>query len=156
MRPRRRLFAAWVGGTALALAFQLSAADLKERIGFYQWVGPPARQGEPDPLTAARERATALGAKVFRLYVGARFDYIHRLYSPRRFQSDPVEGPLTPAKITALPRYRAVLEDPLLETVILTVYPVADYGAGPDDMNLARPLGTERARDRIHPNHRIV
>ncbi len=141
MRGRRRLLAAWVGGTALALGFQLSAAGFKERIGFYQWAGPPARQGEPDPLTAARERATALGAKVFRLYVGARFDYIHRLYSPRRFQSDPVEGPLTPAKITALPRYRAVLEDPLLETVILTVYPVADYGAGPDDMNLSRPWG---------------
>ena len=92
-------------------------------------------------MTAARKRATTLGAKVFRLYVGARFDYVHRLYSPRRFQSDPLEGPLTPAKIMALPRYRAVLEDPLLETVILTVYPIADYGAGPDDVNLSRPWG---------------
>ena len=141
MRGRRRLLLAWVGGPALALAFQLSGADLRERIGFYQWVGPPTRQGEPDPLTAARKRATTLGAKVFRLYVGARFDYVHRLYSPRRFQSDPLEGPLTPAKIMALPRYRAVLEDPLLETVILTVYPIADYGAGPDDVNLSRPWG---------------
>ena len=141
MRGRRRLLLAWVGGPALALALQLSAADLRERIGFYQWVGPPTRQGEPDQLTAARKRATALGAKVFRLYVGARFDYVHRLYSPRRFQSDPLEGPLTPAKIMALPRYRAVLEDPLLETVVLTVYPVADYGAGPDDVNLSRLWG---------------
>ena len=141
MRGPGRLLATWVGGAALALALQLSAADLRERIGFYQWVGPPTRHADPDPLTAARERTTALGAKVFRLYVGARFDYVHRLYSPRRFQSDAVEGPLTPAKITALPRYRAVLEDPLLETVVLTVYPIADYGAGPDDINLSRPWG---------------
>ncbi len=141
MRGWRRLLLARVSGLALALILGLSAADLRERIGFYQWVGPPTRQGEPDPLTAARKRATTLGAKVFRLYVGARFDYVHRLYSPRRFQSDPLEGPLTPAKIMALPRYRAVLEDPLLETVVLTVYPIADYGAGPDDMNLSRLWG---------------
>ena len=141
MKGGRKLLPTWACGLTFALAVQLSAADLRERIGFYQWVGPPMPHSERDPLTAARERTTALGAKVFRLYVGARFDYVHRLFSSRRFQSDPVQGPLTPAKITALPRYRAVLEDPLLETVVLTVYPIADYGAGPDDMNLSRPWG---------------
>ena len=46
---------------------------------------------------------------------------------------------MTPAKILALPRYRAVLEDDSIETVVLTVYPIRDYGAGPDDINLLRP-----------------
>ena len=141
MRGRRRALRLAGWGLLFALAIPSWSADLRNRIGFYQWVGPPVPDGRPDALTAARERTTALGAKVFRLYVGARFDYVHGLFSPRRFQPDAVEGPLTPAKIMALPRYRAVLEDPKLETVVLTVYPIADYGAGPDDMNLSRPWG---------------
>ena len=145
MRGRRRALWAATCGLLFTFSVPLWSADLRDRIGFYQWVGPPVGSGEPDSLTAARERATALGAKVFRLYVGARFDYVHRLLSSRRFQQDRVEGPLTPAKIIALARYRAVLEDPKIETVVLTVYPIADYGAGPDDMNLSRPWGpTER------------
>lgn len=128
------------------LPLQLVADDLHRRVGFYQWAGPPVGSGEPDSLTAARERTVAIGAKVFRLYVGARFDYVHHPFSARRFKSDSIAGPLTPAKIVNLPRYRAVLEDPRLETVILTVYPIYDYGAGPDDINFTRPWG-ERERE---------
>lgn len=127
---------------ASGLPLQLTAADFKERIGFYQWVGPPVKPGQLDSLTASRERAVAIGAKVFRFYVGARFDYVNRLFSKKRFELDSVDGPLTPAKIMSLPRYRAVLDDPRLETIILTVYPIADYGAGPDDINFTRPWGS--------------
>ena len=45
-----------------------------------------------------------------------------------------------------IPRYRAVLEDPNIETVILTVYPVSGYGGGPDDLNLQRPW-SDRERE---------
>ena len=41
-----------------------------------------------------------------------------------------------------IPRYRAVLEDPNLKTIILTVYPILNYGAGPDDISFTRPWGT--------------
>jgi hypothetical protein len=34
-----------------------------------------------------------------------------------------------------------MLEDSALGTIVLTVYPSFDYGAGPDDINLLRPLG---------------
>ena len=52
---------------------------------------------------------------------------------------------MTPAKILALPRYRSVLEDGDIETVVLTVYPIRDYGAGPDDINLLRPWSEAEA-----------
>ncbi len=108
------------------------------RAGFYQWSGTPV-QGDPaDVLTQARRYATAAGAKVFRLYLGPRYDYLHHMGSPLAFSADGITGPLTPARILALPRYRAVLEDPAIETVILTTYSVADYGGGPDELNPLR------------------
>ncbi|HYM12411.1 MAG TPA: hypothetical protein VEU62_16865 [Bryobacterales bacterium] len=107
------------------------AAALASQIGFYQWSGVPVRNNPDDLLTQARLQATAAGARLFRFYLGARYDYLHH-------PGAPAAAP-TPAQILALPRYRAVLEDPKLDTVILTTYSTADYGAGPDDLNLLRP-----------------
>ena len=42
-----------------------------ERFGFYQWVGTPVQGNSDDVLTQARGYATASGAHVFRLYLGA-------------------------------------------------------------------------------------
>ena len=105
---------------------------LSERLGFYQWVGTPVQGNADDLLTQARRYATATGARVFRLYLGARYDYQH--HTGHR----PAPGS-TPAQILALPHYQAVLDDPGLHTIILTTYTSADYGAGPDDLNLLRP-----------------
>jgi hypothetical protein len=105
---------------------------LSERLGFYQWVGTPVQGNSDDLLTQARRYATATGARVFRLYLGARYDYRHHA------SHQPVPG-TSPAQILALPHYQAVLDDPELHTVILTTYTTADYGAGPDDLNLLRP-----------------
>ncbi len=130
------------GGLAVLLlvASGVSAQPrLEQRIGFYQWVGPPGLTAGEDLLTRARRRSAETGSRVFRLYVGARFDYVHLPFSSRLFSGGRVDGPLTPAKILALPRYRSVLENDSIETVVLTVYPIRDYGAGPDDINLLRP-----------------
>ncbi len=106
-----------------------------DTVGFYQWLGVSDRPG--DLLTQARRRAVALGSRVFRLYLGCRYDYKHPVMDKRRF--DGAES-LTPVEILAsVDRYRAVLDDPALETVIFTVYSCADYGGGPDDINLQRP-----------------
>ena len=124
----------------LFIASEVSAQPrLDQRIGFYQWVGSANFEASEDLLSRARRRSVETGSRVFRLYLGARFDYWHLPFSPRLFSRDRVEGPLTPAKILALPRYRSVLEDDDIETVVLTVYPIRDYGAGPDDINLLRP-----------------
>ena len=127
-------------GVVLFIASGVSAQPrLDQRIGFYQWVGSPNFAASEDLLTRARRRSVETGSRVLRLYLGARFDYVHLPFSSRLFSRDRVEGPLTPAKILALPRYRSVLEDDSIETVVLTVYPIRDYGAGPDDINLLRP-----------------
>ncbi len=142
MAPAGRLATAFF----LVVTAAISQPGLPQRIGFYQWAGVLPANAEGDLLTEARHRSAATGARVFRLYVGARFDYIHPPYSPRRFSRDGISGPLTPAKILRIPRYREILEDPNLDTVILTVYPIHDYGGGPDDLNLQRPWG-DRERE---------
>jgi hypothetical protein len=129
---------------SFALCLPLAAQDAARRVGFYQWVGvaPP---DDRDLLTAARERSAGLGLGAFRFYLGARFDYRNPYLSPRRFQREPREGQeelrngLTPAAILQLPRYAAVLDDPRLSTIVLTVYETRDYGGGYDDINLLRP-----------------
>ena len=130
----------------LAVTAAISQPGLPQRIGFYQWVGVLPADASSDLLTEARHRSVAAGARVFRLYVGARFDYIHPPYSLRRFSRDGMREPLTPARIVQIPRYREVLADPNIETVILTVYPIRDYGGGPDDVNLQRPW-SDRERE---------
>ncbi len=130
----------------LAVTAALSQPTLPQRIGFYQWVGELPGDASSDLLTEARRRSGGVGARVFRLYVGARFDYVHPPYSSRRFSQDGITEPLTPALILQIPRYRQVLEDPGIETVILTVYSIRDYGGGPDDMNLQRPW-SDRERE---------
>ena len=119
---------------------------LDQRIGFYQWVGSPNFTASEDLLTRARRRSVETGSRVFRLYLGARFDYVRLPFSSRLFSRDSVEAPLTLAKILALPRYRSVLEDDAIETVVLTVYPIRNYGAGPDDIKPAAPV--EQGRNR--------
>lgn len=121
----------------------LLAQPLEERLGLYQWVSPGQ---EPDLLTAARERGTALGMRTFRLYLGARYDYRLPYLDPARFGGT---VPKTPGPILEIPRYQAVLEDPALSTVILTAYGSMDYGSGPDDVNLLRPFG-DRERAAVH------
>lgn len=117
----------------------IAAAALAVSLGFYQWVGVAGRSDAADVLTQARRAATTTGAKVFRLYLGTRYDYVHHPPSLQMFAGENLPGPLTPARVLALARYRAVLEDPQLETVILTTYTAADYGGGPDDLSLLRP-----------------
>ncbi len=118
----------------LAAGAQPCAAQqpFAERLGFYQWDGAPVVGRSDDLLTQARRHATATGARVFRLYLGARYDYQH--HAGHR----PAPGS-TPAQLLALPHYQAVLDDPDLHTILLTTYTSADYGAGPDDLNLLRP-----------------
>lgn len=128
---------------ALAAA-PLAAQNAAERVGFYQWVGV-APAGETDQLTAARRKTTELGLGVFRLYLGSRFDYVHPYLSAQRFEEAP-DSALTPAAILQIPRYAAVLDDPALSTVVLTVYESRDYGGGPDDINLLRPWTDAEAR----------
>ncbi|MEZ5396388.1 MAG: hypothetical protein R2724_26795 [Bryobacterales bacterium] len=89
------------------------------RSAFTNGSASPCRRNRP--LTAARERTTALGLGLLRFYVGPRFDYVHPYLSPRRFEGDEA-GARTPAEILQIPRYAAVLDDPALRTVILTVY----------------------------------
>jgi len=131
---------------ALLLLALLSAplAAQPERVGLYQWVGV-APEGVSDQLTAARERTTELGLGVFRLYLGARYDYQRPYLSPERFEGD-LDDARTPASILQIPRYAAVLDDPRLSTVIFTVYESRDYGGGPDDINLLRPWSEDDAR----------
>ncbi len=130
-------------GAALAGTLRSAPAgpssNLARRLGFYQWDGVGVEGSADDLLTQARRHASATGSRVFRLYLGARYDYRHHAYSPRSFAGDGLSAPPTPARILELPRYRAVLEDPGLETVILTTYTTFDYGAGPDNLNLLRP-----------------
>ena len=123
----------------LAGAYLAPAQDFSGRVGFYQWVGVAPEGENDDLLTAARERTTALGLGLFRFYLGPRFDYVHPYLAPQRFQGDNA-GTRTPAEILRVPRYSAVMDDPSLQTVVMTVYTSMDYGAGPDDLNLLRPF----------------
>ena len=87
-RALRRGFAA-----LLLIASGISAQTrLEQRIGFYQWVGSPSFEANEDLLTRARRRTVETGSRVFRLYLGARFDYLHPPLSPRRFSRDRVTG----------------------------------------------------------------
>lgn len=126
-------------GVLLCILCGFVCAAPNPRAGFYQWAG----SGTGDLLTQARERIKASGAGLMRIYLGARFDYVHPVLSPARFSKLKKR---TPADILRLARYRAMLEDPALPTIVLTVYPSFDYGAGPDDINLLRPLGAEEEK----------
>lgn len=133
--------AAFVLGQAAAVDAQPAQGG---RVGFYQWLGVSDLPG--DLLTQARRRTTALGSRVFRFYLGCRYDYEYPVMDMRRFGG---AAALTPAGIlAAFERYRAVADDPMIETVVVTVYSCADYGGGPDDINLQRPWG-EREEKRV-------
>jgi hypothetical protein len=120
----------------LLAAAILAAAQTNPRTGFYQWAATLRGQPPADLLAPARERIAAQGAGLMRIYLGPRFDYFHRVLDPSRFAD---LGERTPARILASPRYRALLDDPALPTLVLTVYPGLDYGAGLDDISLLRP-----------------
>ncbi len=131
-----RICRTWVVTLLLASGLTLSAQPkLADKVGFYQWVGVSDQQG--DLLTQARERTTTLGSRVFRFYLGCRYDYINPVVAPRRFDQSATLSPT--AILSTVDYYRAVLDDPALETIILTVYSCANYGGGPDDINLQRP-----------------
>jgi hypothetical protein len=139
------LLAALCAQPALA-AGVLTPDQLRARIGFYQWRGVDQRAQDEDLLTQARQKASEAGGRVFRFYLGGRFDYLHPVLSPQRFEGDGLATPVTLEGIISLPRYRAVLADSSFETIVLTAYPVHDYGGGPDDLNLLRPWGPELER----------
>jgi len=133
MRRRRKFL-----GVALLLtqALVLSAQpQLETKVGFYQWLGVSNQPG--DLLTQAREHSTALGSRVFRFYLGCRYDYVNPVMAPQRFNHPDALSPT--AILSTVDYYRAVLDDPALETIMLTVYSCANYGGGPDDINLQRP-----------------
>ena len=110
------------------------------RVGVYVWSGQapgqaPAAHGE---LTAAAGEQRRFGFGAMRIFLGGRYDYLHPLRSPERFAG--VARPLTLARILALPRFKSLLERPELRTLWLTAYPVFDYGQGPDEIDLRRPV----------------
>jgi len=122
---------------ALAAAFAaLLLAQPNPRVGFYQWESPIRDALLPSPLFTAPSLIERAGAGLFRIYVGSRFDYLHPVLSPQRFEG---VAHCTPVDILRLSRYRHVVEHPALRTIILTVYPSRDYGGGCDDINLSRP-----------------
>jgi len=134
-------------GALFALAASLLTAqrELGRRIGVYQWSGVVPLGFETDLLTLAREKTTALGSRVFRFYLGARFDYRLPELAPSRFVADGPEA-RTLVAVAKLPRYRAVFADPLLETVIVSAYPALEYGGAYDDVDLLRPIGERELR----------
>ena len=133
MRRRRRfLGAALLFAHALGLSAQ---PRLENKVGFYQWLGVSNQPG--DLLTQAREHSTAVGSRVFRFYLGCRYDYVNPVMAPQRFNHPDTLSPT--AILSSVDYYRAVLDDPALKAIILTVYSCANYGGGPDDINLQRP-----------------
>lgn len=135
---------AWIRSRAAAVLLALALAPLTaQQLGLYQWVGVKPKTVQTDLLTAGREATVARGLPVFRFYLGARFDYQRPYLDPDRFAE---LQSVTPASILQLPRYTAVLDDPRLDAVVLTVYESLDYGAGPDDVNLLRPFGERERR----------
>lgn len=127
---RRAILVSLLAGAAAS-----GGEDGHPRMGFYQWVSHRPAGDARDLLTIARERIVEAGFGLMRLYVGARYDYRAPYLSPLRF---PELADRRPARIMTLPHYRAVLDDPRLSTIVLTVYPSRDYGAGADDVNLLR------------------
>jgi hypothetical protein len=119
----------------LLVAATLVGAQPNPRVGFYQWESPIRGALLPSPLFTAPGLIEKSGAGLFRIYVGARFDYFEPVLSPRRFAD---VAHCTPADILRLRQYRYVMEHPALATIVLTVYPSRDYGGGCDDINLSR------------------
>lgn len=114
--------------------------EVAARLGVYHWLGrvPPraAGPGPGDEMGAALPDLERFGVGTVRVFVGGRYDYLHPKNSPQRFSE--VDGPVTLAKILALPRYRRLFEHPQFKTVWLTAYPVHDHGQGPDEIDLRR------------------
>lgn len=118
------------------------AAELPAgRVGVYIWSGqaPPQARSQADELTAGSADLRRFGFGAARIFVGGRYDYVHPLRSPDRFTG--LARPVTLAHILALPRFKTLLEHPGLPTIWLTAYPVFDYGKGPDEIDLRRPVG---------------
>jgi hypothetical protein len=126
---------------ALALLLAACAFAQNPRVGFYQWTS--AHPG--DALTAAREAVKQAGAGLLRIYVGPRWDYI----AERRTRATPLE-------LMKLERYRAALTDPAIPTLVLSVYPGIDYGAGLDDLNLNRPWSAREEKAEYEQIHELA
>src|SRR5258708_26014043 len=105
-----------------ALSVQVQA----QHLGVYHWAG------EVDSLPRAAAALPRFHFDTLRIFLGGKYDYVHPENSPARFE----HRKLTLAEIAALPRYRAVIGDPKIRTVWLTVYPVFDYGKGPAEIDL--------------------
>jgi hypothetical protein len=117
-------------------ALWLGVELLAGQLGVYHWAARTPRGA--DHISAALPDIRRLGFQTLRIFVGGRYDYLHPLRSPERFAG--VARPLTLARILALPRYRQLFDHPQLTTVWLTAYPVFDYGPGPDEIDLRRPV----------------
>ncbi len=118
---------------AIAALFVSSLAA--QHLGVYDWAGSVNALPSPGAL----ER---FGADTVRIFLGGKYDYVKPENAPGRFAE--IRGPVTLAKIAALPRYRALFRNPKVPTVWLTAYPVFDYGQGPVEMKLTSGIPPER------------
>jgi len=112
----------------LFLAAALCPFQPNPNFGFYQW-------SSVEPAAILEKLAAASHARktgLVRIYLGPRYDY----HSPVLAES---RARLSPDQAWRQPHIRALLDDPCLPTIVLSVYAARNYGAGPDDINLNRP-----------------
>ena len=102
--------------------------------GFYQWAATKPAQ----VLQRTAEQLHQLHAGLIRIYLGPRYDYQRPVLAANRAR-------MLPAKEIDRPEIRRLLDDPCLPTIVLSVYPARDYGAGLDDINLNRPWSAQDA-----------
>jgi len=116
----------------LILVLVFAADAPAQSLGVYDWAG------QVDSLPRAVAALDRFHLDTIRVFLGGKYDYVCAENSPARFAG--VTRPLTLQRIAQLPRYRALFENPRIHTVWLTAYPVFDYGQGPVEIDLRRPV----------------
>ncbi len=109
----------------------LGAGAQGQHLGVYTWAS------EVNSLPRAQAALARFHFDTIRIFLGGKYDYVHAENAPGRFSElrSALKGRVTLAKIAALPRYRALLDNPKV-TTWLTAYPVFDYGKGPVEIDL--------------------
>jgi hypothetical protein len=103
-------------------------------VGFYQWAATRPAQ----VLQRTADQLHQIHAGLIRIYLGPRYDYQRAVLAANRVR-------MLPVKEIDRPEIRRLLDDPCLPTIVLSVYPARDYGAGLDDINLNRPWSAQDA-----------
>lgn len=85
----------------------LCCSAFAQHLGIYQWAGQVNSLSLP--------QIHEFGFDTARIFVGAKYDYVHPERSPERFRG---------SLLQTLRRYRPLLDDPSIKTVWLTAYPV--------------------------------